>query len=157
MATKKEDDKYAPRYTPPEKYKPKPVNPNKKPEKVPGFTVASFFGLWVVFAVKFAVDFLLLPNLFPDLYPLTAGGIALWVASTVLFSALSMHFVSGMWFFYPFADLVYAILVAIFPMGLYGTAEYFPGVVLALLMVGLMWVIQRIILWIMILFSFITM
>ena len=47
-------------YIPPEKYRPKPFNPNKKPERVPGFTVVSFVGLLIAFAAKYALDFLLL-------------------------------------------------------------------------------------------------
>ncbi len=42
-------DKYAPSYVPDEKYRPKPANPNKKVEKVWGFTVLSFLALLAIF------------------------------------------------------------------------------------------------------------
>lgn len=148
--------KYGPRYVPDEKYRPKPRNPNQKPEKVWGFTVASFFGLLAVFAAKYAVDFLLLPRLFPDAYPFSVGVVVAWVLTTIIFSFASMKLVTGMGIFYPFADLVYAILVAIWPLGLYG-AEFVPGFVLAIIMAAIMYALQRAILWILILVGFMKM
>ena len=86
-------------YKPPEKYRPKPAGPKPKPEKVPGFTVASFFGLWAIFAVKYVVDFLLLPKLLPGIYPLSVWAIVVWAISTLIFSFISIEFVSGFSFF----------------------------------------------------------
>ncbi len=149
-------DKYKPRYVPDEKYRPKPRDPNQKPEKVWGFTAVSFFGLWAIFAAKYALDFLLLPKLFPGAYPLSVGAIVAWTLSTIVVTVLSMMFVSGMGFFYPFADLVYAILVAIWPLGLYGS-EFIPGFALALLMAMIMYGIQRLVLWVVILIGFMKM
>ena len=139
-------------YKPPEKYRPKPVGPKPKPEKVPGFTVASFFGLWAIFAVKYVVDFLLLPKLLPGIYPLSVWAIVVWVISTLVFSFISIEFVSGFSFFYPFANLVYVVLAAIWSFGLYG-AEYLPGFLIAALMGLIMYGVQRGILWILIFFD----
>ncbi|MCQ2569211.1 MAG: hypothetical protein MJ155_02905 [Candidatus Saccharibacteria bacterium] len=139
-------------YKPPEKYRPKPAGPKPKPEKVPGFTVASFFGLWAIFAVKYVVDFLLLPKLLPDIYPLSVWAIVVWVISTLIFSFVSIEFVSGFSFFYPFANLIYVVLAAIWPFGLYG-AEYLPGFLIAALMGLIMYGVQRGILWILIFFD----
>ena len=145
------------KYTPPEKYKPKPFNPNKKPEKVPGFTVASFFILWIVFAAKYCVDFLLLPKLLPDLYPFTAVGIILWVVNTIIFCALSIKFVSGFGYFYIPAILIYSILVAIWPQNLFGFGTEIPAIVGGLITYVASRIVERIIMWIFIGFSFITM
>ena len=139
-------------YKPPEKCRPKPAEPKPKPEKVPGFTVASFFGLWAIFAVKYVVDFLLLPKLLPDIYPLSVWAIVVWVISTLVFSFISIEFVSGFSFFYPFANLVYVVLAAIWSFGLYG-AEYLPGFLIAALMGLIMYGVQRGILWILIFFD----
>ena len=139
-------------YKPPEKYRPKPAGPKPKPEKVPGFTVASFIGLWAIFAVKYVVDFLLLPKLLPDIYPLSVWAIVVWVISTLVFSFISIEFVSGFSFFYPFANLVYVVLAAIWSFGLYG-AEYLPGFLIAALMGLIMYGVQRGILWILIFFD----
>ena len=141
-------------YKPPENYRPKPAGAKPKPEKVPGFTVASFFGLWAIFAVKYVVDFLLLPKLFPGIYPLSVWAIVAWVISTLVFSFISIEFVSGFSFFYPFANLVYVVLAAIWSFGLYG-AEYLPGFLIAALMGLIMYGVQRGILWILIFFDII--
>ena len=148
-------ERYAPRYTPDAKYRPKPPNPNKKPEKVRGFTVASFLALLATFVVKYLLDFLIFPRLFPGLYPLSVGAIIIWLASTIVVSVISIELITGMWFFYPFADLIYAILVVIWPLGLYGTNEMIPGLMLAFAMAVLMYFLQRLILKISILISFI--
>lgn len=142
-------------YIPPEKYRPKPFNPNKKPERVPGFTVVSFVGLLIAFAAKYALDFLLFPKLFPDLYPFSVGAVIVWVISMIAFLIAALEFITGMGFFYPVAILVYAILVAIWPLNLYGAGEYMPGFVLAIIMGVIIYILQRIILWIMVLLSFI--
>lgn len=144
--------KYGSRYVPDEKYRPK-LHAPQKPEKVWGFTAASFLGLLAVFAAKYAVDFLLLPRLFPDIYPFGIWAVVVWVVTTIVFSLASMKLITGMGFFYPFADLVYAILVAIWPFGLYG-AEYIPGFVLAVIMGVIMYALQRAILWVLILIGF---
>lgn len=147
-----DETKGASGYKPPEKYRPKPAGPKPKPEKVPGFTVASFFGLWAIFAVKYVVDFLLLPKLLPDIYPLSVWVIVVWAISTLVFSFVSIEFVSGFSFFYPFANLIYVVLAAIWPFDLYG-AEYLPGFLIAALMGLIMYGVQRGILWILIFFD----
>ena len=143
------------KYVVPERYRPKPRDPNKKPEKMWGCTVGSFFGLLGVFVGKYLVDFLLLPKLFPAWYPFSAAAIVAWLISTIVFTFVAMKFISGLIYFYYAADLVYAILVAIWPLGLYGAGVYMPGVLLAVLMAFMLYFLQRIILWAVILWSFV--
>ena len=150
------NDKYTPSYVPPDKYRPKPVNPNKKVEKVWGFTVLSFLGLMATFAVKYVVDFLVLPKVFPDLFPFSIGALIVWLISSLLFIFLALKFISRMGFFYPVVFIVYAVLVWIFPMGLYGLAEI-PSFAGALLAYAVMCLIERVMLWIFILIGFVTM
>jgi len=145
------------KYVVPEKYRPKPRDLNKKPEKVWGCTLGSFLGLIGVFIAKYLVDFLLLPKLFPAWYPLSAAAIIAWLISAIIFTFVAMKFVSGLIYFYYVADLVYAVLVAILPMGLFGTAELFPGIVLAIIMAIMLYFLQRFMLWLIILWGFVRM
>ena len=147
-------DKYAPRYVPPEKYRPKPANSNKKVEKVWGFTVLSFFVLLGVFAVKYLVDFLLLPKIIPDLFPFSAGALILWFVSTIIFVFIALKFVSRIGFFYPFANLIYAVLAFAWPYGLYGLGDVVPVIVGLLIAYAIMALVERVMLWIFILVGF---
>ena len=155
MTSEFNEGKYAPRYVPDEKYKPKPA-PKGKPEKVWGFTVASFLGLMGIFVLKYLLDFLLLPKLFPDLYPLSVGAILVWLASTLIVSFLALKFVTRIGFFYEIADLFYVLLVLIWPLGLYGTG-LIPAFFVALIGWIVMRAIQWVMLWIFILVGFVRM
>ena len=130
--------------------------PKKKPEKVWGFTVLSFFGMLLVYVIKFLVDFLLIPKIFPDFFPISWAAVGIWLASSVIFTVISFQFVTRFGWFYLAAAILYALLVLIFPMGLYGTAETSP-IVIAVLSGVILDLIQRIILWIYIGIGFITM
>jgi hypothetical protein len=143
-------------YVPPEKYRPKPRDPNRKPEKVWGCTLWSFLALLGVFVGKYVVDFLLMPMLFPALFPFSVGAVVVWVITTLIFTIIAMKFVSGLIYFYYAADLVYAILTVIWSFGLYG-AEYVTGIGLAVIMAIVLYFIQRLVLWAMILLSFVKM
>ena len=144
-------------YVPPEKFRPKPFNPNKKPAKVKGFTVASFFVLLGIFLAKYFLDFLLLPTLFPSIYPFSALAIIVWVVETILVCIITIKFVSGFGYFYIPACLVYAIAVAIAPNGLFGFGDAIPAIVGGLIAYIATRLIQRIIIWIFIGLAFITM
>ena len=144
-------------YVPPEKYRPKPFNPSKKPEKVKGFTLVSFFVLLGVFLAKYFLDFHLLPALFPDIYPFSALAIVIWAVETILVSVISIKFISGFGYFYIPACLVYAIAVVIAPNGLFGFGDTIPAIVGGLIAYILTRLIQRIVLWIFIGLAFITM
>ena len=145
------------KYTPPEKYKPKSFNPYKKPEKVKGFTVASFTVLMILSVLKYLLDFLLLPKLFPDLYPISTGAIVIWVVETIIFCGLCLKFVTGFGYFYILAFLIYAILVAIWPNELFGIGVAFPSIVGAAIAYAASRIIQQLLLLLFIAFSFITM
>ena len=144
-------------YTPPEQYRPKPFNPNKKPEKVKGFTVASFIALQIVFIIKYLLDFLLLPHLFPELYPFSVIAIIIWVISTILVCALSIKFITGFGYFYIPACLFYAICVAIWPNNVFYFGTEIPSLLGAIITYAGNRIIERIIMWISIAISFITM
>lgn len=144
-------------YVPPAKYQPKKFNPNKKPAKVKGFTVASFFVLLSIFLAKYFLDFWLLPTIFPSVYPFSALAIIIWAAETILICTLTIKFVSGFGYFYIPACLVYAIAVAIAPNGLFGFGTVVPQIVGGLIAYVATRLIQRIILWIFIGIAFITM
>ena len=144
-------------YVPPAKYQPKKFNPNKKPAKVKGFTVASFFVLLSIFLAKYFLDFWLLPTIFPSVYPFSALAIIIWAAETILICTLTIKFVSGFGYFYIPACLVYAIAVAIAPNGLFGFGTVIPQIVGGLIAYVATRLIQRIILWIFIGIAFITM
>lgn len=130
--------------------------PKKKPEKVWGFTVGAFFGMLAIYVIKFLVDFLLIPKIFPDFFPISWAAVGIWLASSVIFTVISFQFVTRFGWFYLAAAILYALLVLIFPMGLYGTAETSP-IVIAVLSGVILDLIQRIILWIYIGIGFITM
>lgn len=49
------------------------------------------------------------------------------------------------------------VFVAIWPLGLYGTAEFWPAILAALAAALILWVIQRLVLWIFIIIGFIAM
>jgi hypothetical protein len=119
----------------------------KKPEKVWGFTILSFFGMLAIFVIKYLVDFLLIPKLLPDFFPISWQAVGIWVLSSVIFTVISMQFVTRMGFFYIASAILYGLLVLIWPMGLYGTAETAP-IVIAVLSGVVLDLIQRIILWI---------
>jgi hypothetical protein len=121
--------------------------PKKKPEKVWGFTVGSFFGVLAVFVIKFLVDFLLIPKLLPDFFPISWAAVGIWLASTVLFVVIAMQFVTRFGYFYVAAAILYGILVLIWPMGLYGTAETAP-IVIAVLSGVIIDLVSQVILWI---------
>lgn len=143
------------KYVVPERYRPKPRDPNKKPEKLWGCTAGSFFGLLGAFVGKYLVDFLLLPKLFPAWYPFSAAAVIAWLVSTIIFTFVSMKFISGLIYFYYAADLVYVLLVAIVPRDLYGAGDYLPRVLLAVAMAAVLYFLQRILLWLLIIWSFI--
>ena len=130
--------------------------PKGKPAKVWGFTVGAFFGMLGVYVVKFLVDFLVIPKLFPDLFPISWGAAWVWVASSVIFTVISFQFITRMGYFYMAAAILYGLLVLIFPMGLYGTAETAP-IVIAVVAGVLLDLIQQLILWVYIGIGFITM
>lgn len=144
-------------YVPPEKYRPKPFDPNKKPAKVKGFTIASFFVLLGIFLAKYFLDFLLLPTLFPSIYPFSALAIIIWVVETILVCVITIKFVSGFGYFYIPACLVYAVAVAIAPNGLFGFGDVIPNIFGGLIAYAATRLIQRIILWITIGIAFVTM
>lgn len=129
----------------------------KKPEKVWGFTVASFFGLIGVFVAKYLIDFLVLPAIFPQFYPSTGMAFVLWLITSLVATVAAMLWITRFGYFYPVADIVYAIIMAIWPLGLYGTAEFWPAILAALAAAVILWVIQRLVLWIFIIVGFITM
>lgn len=151
------NDKYAPSYVAPEKYRPKAPNPNKKVEKVWGFTVLSFIGLLATFVVKFLVDFFLLPEIFSNLYPFSVGAVVIWFVSSLLFIFVALKFITRIGFFYPVAFVLYAILVWAFPNGIYGLDTVIPALGGAIIAYVVLRIIQRIMLWIFILVGFVTM
>jgi hypothetical protein len=145
------------KYVPPEKYRPKPRDPNKKPEKVKGFTVASFIALHIIFILKYLLDFVLLPHLFPDLYPLSVAAIIIWTIETIVVCTLCIKFVTGFGYFYIPAILVYSILIAIWPNNLYHFGVEIPAIVGGLIAYVASRLIERALMWFFIAISFITM
>ncbi len=128
----------------------------KKPEKVWGFTVLSFFAMLGVYAAKFFVDFCVLPNMFPDWYPFSIYAMIAWIATAAVATIISVQFITRFGFFYPVADIMYALFILLWPMGLYGTANW-PDAIVALLAAFLLDVIQRAVLWIYIAIDFMRM
>ena len=144
------------KYTPPEQYKPKKFNPNKKPEKVPGFTVLSFFVLIAIYVTKYCLDFLLLPAIFP-VYNTPPVAVTFWVIETIIITFLCIKFVTGFGYFYIPACLVYAILVGIWPNGIFGFGEVIPAIAGAGIAYAASCVIERVEMWLFILVGFIRM
>ena len=151
------EGKYASSYMPDEKYKPKVANPHKKVEKVWGFTALSFLGLLTTFVVKYLVDFLLIPQLLSELFPFSAGALVIWIVSSLFFSFVALKFITRMGFFYPVADVGYAVLVWVFPRGLYGLDIFLPAFAGAIIAYVVLRIIQRAMLWIFILVGFVRM
>ena len=144
-------------YTPPAKYKPTPFNPNKKPEKVPGFTVLSFFGLIAIYIAKYCIDFLLLPALFPEAWESPAIAITAWTIETIIVTFLCIKFVTGFGYFYIPACFVYALCVLIWPNNAYGIGTAIPAIAGAGVAYLASRIIERIEMWIFILVGFVTM
>ncbi|MBR3323173.1 hypothetical protein IKG13_03900 [Candidatus Saccharibacteria bacterium] len=105
------------KYVPPAKYAPKKFNPNKKPEKVRGFTALSFLTLIAIYAGKYCIDFLLLPAIFPN-YNTPPIAVTFWIIETIIITFLCIKFVTGFGYFYIPACLIYAVLVWIWPNGI---------------------------------------
>ena len=143
-------------YVPPEKYRPKPFNPNKKPEKVPGFTVLSFLGLIAVYVAKYCIDFLLMPALFPN-YNTPVFAVTFWIIETIIITFLCIKFITGFGYFYIPACLVYAILVWIWPNGIFGFGEIMPAIAGAGIAYAASRLIERVEMWLFILVGFIRM
>lgn len=87
------------KYTPPAKYTPKKFDPNKKPEKVPGFTVLSFLALIAIYIIKYCIDFLLMPALFAN-YNTPPFAVTFWIIETIIITFLCIKFVTGFGYFY---------------------------------------------------------
>ena len=143
-------------YVPPAKYKPAKFNPNKKPEKVPGFTALSFLGLIAIYVAKYCVDFLLMPALFSN-YNTPAFAVTFWIIETIVITFLCIKFITGFGFFYIPACLVYAILVWIWPNGIFGFGEIMPAVAGAGIAYAASRIIERVEMWLFILVGFIKM
>lgn len=126
----------------------------KKPEKVWGFTVASFFALLAIYAFKYALDFLILPKLFPQFYPYSWGALIAWLLSTIIVTVAAMLWISRFGWFYPIANLVYVVLALIWPLGLYGMGDFWHPLVAVIVGGVAMDIIQQIILWIFIFVGF---
>ncbi len=144
-------------YTPPAKYKPTPFNPNKKPEKVPGFTVLSFFILMATYIGKYCLDFLLLPTLLPQVYAIPGLAIMLWIITTVIITFIAIKFISGFGLFYIPACLLYALCVLLWPNGAFGFGTVIPAALGATIAYVANRVIERIEMWIFMLVGFVTM
>ena len=143
-------------YAPPEKYKPKAFNPNKKPEKVKGFTVISFCVLQGIYLAKYFLDFHLLPQLFPGLYPFSTGAIILWIIETIAVTALCIKFVSGFGWFYLPACLIYGIAVAICPNNLFGFSTAIPAILGGLIAYAASRIIEHATMWVFMIIYFTT-
>lgn len=143
-------------YTPPAKYKAPKFNPNKKPEKVPGFTVLSFFILIAIYIAKYCIDFLLMPAIFPG-YNTPTFAVTFWIIETIIITFLCIKFVTGFGYFYIPACLVYAILVTIWPNGIFGFGVYLPAIAGGVIAYAASRLIERIEMWIAIGLSFIRM
>ena len=81
----------------------------------------------------------------------------LWLITSLVATVAAMLWITRFGYFYSVADIVYAIIMAIWPLGLYGTAEFWPAILAALAAAVILWVIQRLVLWIFIIVGFITM
>ncbi len=144
------------KYIPPAKYKPKEFNPNKRPEKVPGFTALSFFTLIAIYIIKYCIDFLLMPALFAN-YNTPPFAITFWVLETILITFICIKFVTGFGYFYIPACLVYAILVVIWPNGIFGFGIAMPAIAGAAIAYVASRIIERIEMWLFIIIGFIKM
>ena len=145
-------------YVVPDKYKPKPFVPKKGEfARDMRYLVLSFLGLVAVLVAKYFLDFRLLPMLFPALYPVSVGAIFIWLALTIVISFLALKFVSGFSIFYEIADAIYALMVLVWPLGLYGLGTVVPVIAGALIAWVIMYGIQRVMLWGFILVGFIKM
>ena len=143
-------------YTPPAKYEAPKFNPNKKPAKVPGFTVLSFFVLIAIYVAKYCVDFLLMPAIFPG-YNTPVFAVTFWIIETIIITALCIKFVTGFGYFYIPACLIYAILVTIWPNGIFGFGVYLPAIAGGAIAYAASRLIERAEMWIAIGLSFIRM
>ena len=103
------------------------------------------------------MDFLLIPQLLSELFPFSAGALIIWIVSSLLFSFVALKFITRMGFFYPVADVVYALLVWVFPRGLYGLDIFLPAFAGAIIAYVVLRIIQRAMLWIFILVGFVRM
>ena len=144
------------KYVPPAKYAPKKFNPNKKPEKVPGFTVLSFFSLIAIYAGKYCIDFLLLPAIFPN-YNTPPIAVTFWIIETIIITFLCIKFVTGFGYFYIPACLIYAVLVWIWPNGIFGFGDIMPAAAGAAIAYAASRIIERIEMWFFILAGFVRM
>ena len=144
------------KYVPPAKYAPKKFNPNKKPEKVRGFTVLSFFALIAIYAGKYCIDFLLLPAIFPN-YNTPPIAVTFWIIETFIITFLCIKFVTGFGYFYIPACLIYAVLVWIWPNGIFGFGDIMPAAAGAAIAYAASRIIERIEMWLFILIGFIKM
>lgn len=144
-------------YVPPAKYQAPKFNPNKKPAKVKGFTVASFFTLLGIYLAKYVLDFILLPLIFPQLYPFSAAAIIIWIIETIIITALCIKFVSGFGYFYIPACLIYAIGVAIYPNDVFMFGPIIPQFFGGVIAYAASRIIERAVIWAFIGISFIRM
>ena len=143
------------KYVPPAKYQPKPFNPNKKPAKVQGFTVASFCALQLIFLAKYFLDFQLLPRLFPSIYPFSAAAVIVWIIETIIVITLCIRFVSGFGYFYIPACIIYAVGVMIAPNELFGFGAIIPAFLGGIIAYTASRIIEHAIMWIFIIRSFV--
>ena len=143
-------------YTPPAKYEAPKFNPNKKPAKVPGFTVLSFFVLIAIHVAKYCIDFLLMPAIFPG-YNTPVFAVTFWIIETIIITGLCIKFVTGFGYFYIPACLVYAILVTIWPNGIFGFGTIMPAIAGGAIAYAASRLIERAEMWIAIGLSFIRM
>ena len=143
-------------YTPPAKYKAPKFNPNKKPEKVPGFTVLSFFILIAIYIAKYCIDFLLMPTIFPG-YNTPAFAVTFWIIETIIVTFLCIKFVTGFGYFYIPACLIYAILVAIWPNEIFGFGTVIPAIAGGAIAYVASRAIERLEMWLFILVGFVRM
>ena len=144
------------KYTPPAKYTPKKFAPNKKPEKVPGFTVLSFLVLIAIYIIKYCIDFLLMPALFAS-YNTPPFAVTFWIIETIIITFLCIKFVTGFGYFYIPACLVYAILVGLWPNGIFGFGDIIPAAAGAAIAYAASRIIERIEMWLFIIAGFIKM
>jgi hypothetical protein len=144
------------KYTPPAKYQPKPRDPNKKPEKVPGFTVLSSLALIAIYIGKYCIDFLLMPALFSN-YNTPAFAVTFWIIETIIITFLCIKFITGFGYFYIPACLVYAILVWIWPNGIFGFGEIMPAIAGAGIAYVASRIVERVEMWLFILAGFVRM
>ena len=142
----------------PEKYRPRPfVKKKGETARDVKYLIGSFLGLVAVFVAKYFFDFWLLPRLFPDLFPASIGALLLWLASTLIFSIVALVFVSGIGIYYEIVDTIYALIVLIWPLGLYGLGTVVPVLFGVLIAWVVMRAIQWVLLWVMILIGLMKM